>query len=77
MASQVTPGGGRRRWEAFGEDEQLALLRGEAPSLVQKEAADVGEGVLLGGESAAVGEREHFLRDLFWRPVGVACSHCL
>ena len=58
--------------EALGEDEQVGLLLEDAVVVGAEQAADVGEGVLLGGEGAAVGEREHLLRDLFRRPIGVA-----
>ncbi len=58
--------------EALGEDEQVGLLLQDAVVIAAEEAADIREGVLLGGEGAAIGEREHLLRDLFGRPCGVA-----
>ena len=69
---QVAAGQSAVGGEAFGQDEQVGLLLEDAVVVGAEQAADVGEGVLLGGEGAAVGERKHFLGDLFWRPIGVA-----
>ena len=58
--------------KALAEDAEVAELLGPVVIPADQEAADVGETVLLAAHGGAVGEREHFLRDLHQRPVGVA-----
>ena len=50
---------------------RFGFLLGEAAVVGAEQTSDVGEGVFLGRESAAVGEREHLLCDLFGGPSGV------
>ena len=54
------------------QDQQFLFLLGEPAVIGAKHAADVGEGVLLGRERAAVGEGEHLPRDAFRLPVAIA-----
>ena len=74
MASRSRPGQPAVGGKAFGQDQQVGLLLRDAVVVGAEQAADVGEGVLLRGEGAAVGEREHLLRDLLGRPVRVPGS---
>ena len=60
------------RGEAFGQDQEILLHLGQAVIVGAEQSADIGEGVLLGGEGAAVGQREHLLRDLFGRHAAVS-----
>ncbi len=57
--------------KALGEDQQVGFLLRQAVVIGAKEAADIGEGVLLGGERAPVGQRKHLLRDLLGRPIRI------
>ena len=49
---------------AFGEDQQVLLLRGQDVVVGAEKAADVGHAVFLGRHGAAVAQREHLLRNL-------------
>ena len=57
--------------EALRQNKQIGFLHGHPVVIRAQQSADVGEGVLLGGEGAAIRQREHFLRDLFRRPAGI------
>ena len=52
--------------EAFGEDEEVGLLLEDAGVVGAEQAADIGEGVLLGGERAAIGEAKTFSAQFAW-----------
>ena len=62
-AGQAAVGG-----KAFGENQEVGLLLEHAVVIGAEQAADVGEGVLLGGEGAAIGQPEHLLGKLFGSP---------
>ena len=66
-ARQAAVGG-----EPLGENEQVLLLLGQPVVVGAEQPADVGERVFLGGEGAAVGQREHLLSYLLGRPVRVS-----
>src|ERR1017187_5627946 len=59
---QVAAGEATVSGEAFGQNEQVGFLLGHPVVVATEKTADVGEGVLLGGEGAAVGQRENLLR---------------
>ena len=69
---QVAPGQAAVGRKAFGQNEQVGFLLGQPVVVGAEQAADIGEGVFLGGEGAAVGQGEHLLRDLFGRPIRIA-----
>src|SRR5262245_19613260 len=52
------------RGKSLGQNEEIGFELSDTIVIRAQESADVGEGVLLRGECAAIGQRKHLLRDL-------------